>query len=146
MKRSKGITLIELLIVVAIVGILAAVAAPSYREYILRGEYSAAQQALMGLAQAMEQHYAQNLTYTGASNASTDVPSVYVSWAPSDGPESAKKYNLTAEVINSGNGYTLRATSTTNANHWFQYTSVGVKSWQLDTGTAYSGCWNKRDC
>ena len=147
MKKNTGVTLIELLIVVAIVGILAAIATPSYRDYIRRGEQSSAQQALMGLAQAMEQFYAQNLTYTGTADGDSK-PTMYPSWAPTDGPVGAATYNLTISLSGGGTGYTLRATYIADTDHWFQYTSIGQKSWHdYDSASAtYTGCWNTRDC
>lgn len=53
--RSAGITLIELMVVVVIIAILAAVAIPSYRDYIIRGNRSAAQQFILTIANRQEQ-------------------------------------------------------------------------------------------
>jgi type IV pilus assembly protein PilE len=63
--RSTGITLIELMIVVAIVGILAAIAYPSYRGYVMRSHRSDAKIALERLAQSLERCYTTNVTYVG---------------------------------------------------------------------------------
>ena len=59
----RGFTLIEVMITVAIVGILAAVAYPSYREYVERSRRSEAQGVLAEAAQWMERFYAENYRY-----------------------------------------------------------------------------------
>ncbi len=66
MKRSntKGFTLLELMIVVAIVGILAAVALPSYRKYIVRSARIAAQAELLELAGLQEKIFLNLNSYT----------------------------------------------------------------------------------
>lgn len=63
--KSAGMTLIELMIVVAIVALLAAIAVPSYRQYVLRANRTEATTALLQLAAAQEKFYLQNNTYAG---------------------------------------------------------------------------------
>lgn len=62
-KRQSGITLIELMIVVAIVGILAAIAYPSYRAYVLRSNRTDAKIALEQTAQALEKCFTRYMAY-----------------------------------------------------------------------------------
>lgn len=67
MKRHQhGVTLLELMAVVVILGILASIAVPSYRGYILRAQRSEATAALLRVAAAQEKFYLQNNTYTTA--------------------------------------------------------------------------------
>ena len=63
-SRIAGLTLIELMVVLLIIGILAAVAVPSYRQYVIRAHRTEAKTALLRLAANQERHYLQNNTYT----------------------------------------------------------------------------------
>ncbi len=63
-RKPKGFSLIELLIAVAIVGILAAIAYPSYVDQVRKSRRTEAQDLLMDIAQREERFYAQNATYT----------------------------------------------------------------------------------
>lgn len=62
--RRRGFTLIEVMITVVIISILAAVAYPSYMEYVRRGNRSAAQTFMMTIANRQEQFLLTNRTYT----------------------------------------------------------------------------------
>lgn len=101
-NRRSGFTLIELMIAVAVVAILAAVAYPSYTDYIRRGNRVAAQSLLQDLAQRQQQYFAQTRSF--ASNLSTELGVTI----PAD---VAKNYTVTV-AIQAGPppGYTLTAT------------------------------------
>jgi type IV pilus assembly protein PilE len=66
MRKLKGFTLIEVMIVVAIVAILSAIAIPSYTEYIQRSRITDATSALSSMRLKMEQFFQDNRTYAGA--------------------------------------------------------------------------------
>jgi type IV pilus assembly protein PilE len=63
MKTQKGFTLIELVVAVAIVAILATIAIPSYREYVIRGHRRAAQAAMMEIATQERQYFVANRAF-----------------------------------------------------------------------------------
>lgn len=100
----KGFTLIELMIVVAIVSILVTIAYPSYRDYTTRGRRSDAKMALLDLSTRMERYYSQQNSYLGATvgtGAATDVRATNTS------PEGWYRLTITALTPSS---YTLTAT------------------------------------
>jgi len=63
-QRNRGVTLIELVVVIAIIGILASIAIPSYERYILRSHRVQAISALLAVAAAQEKFYLACNTYT----------------------------------------------------------------------------------
>lgn len=112
-RRQRGFNLIELMIVVAIIGILATFAYPSYQEYIQKSRRSDAMGALTGLANAMERYFTQNGRYVDADG---DPPTlgtggIFPNKSPIDGSETF--YNLTIdEDATDASTYRLVATPT----------------------------------
>ena len=73
-KYLRGVTLLELMIVVVIIGILAAVAYPNYRQYAARAKRNEAKAMLLEIAAAQERHYLQNSRYGSLGDLGYDDP------------------------------------------------------------------------
>lgn len=69
MQSKRGFTLIEVMIVVAIVGILAAIAYPSYQEHVRKGRRAAAQAFMMDVAARQQQYFLDARQYASGSGA-----------------------------------------------------------------------------
>lgn len=148
MKKQTGFTLIELMIVVAVVAILAGIAWPSYQSQIRSSNRADAQGALMGLAQAMERHFTETGSYSGAAD-NDDAPTIFPAQAPID--SSNKTYNLRAVVTGGGSTYTLLAQPIAGTGQAgdgnLQLSSSGEKAWDRDNDGSFDNpgdlCWNK---
>jgi type IV pilus assembly protein PilE len=111
-RHIRGFTLIELMIVVAVIGILAAIAYPSYQDSVIRSNRNVAKGDLQGLAQAMERWRVQNNTFKGAaaSSADTGAPAIFPTKSPIDGSTIVYNLSITAATDTE---FTIRATPTT---------------------------------
>lgn len=106
--RIRGFTLIELMIVVAVVAILAAIAYPSYEQHVRKTYRADAKADLMELASFMERYYTENSTYVGA-----DITTVFTSTPqPAQTPHSGTaRYLHTFSVGPTATTFKLTATA-----------------------------------
>jgi type IV pilus assembly protein PilE len=141
--NSRGFTLIELMITILVIGVLAAIAIPSYRSYLLRAQRSDATAALLRIATSQEKYFLQYNTYatqlTGAPPAGLNLV------ATSD----HGKYNLAIQGGAGVNGFTAQATPAAGGGQTddtkcvtFTVNQSGVRT-ALDSGGADNTqeCW-----
>ncbi len=143
--RQRGVTLIELVVVMIIVGILAAIAIPSYRTYVLRSQRSDAKDALLALATQQEKHYLQCYTYGTSIAAATNCAAGQL-----QGAANSKNgwYALTV-VAGDATTFTVRATAINGQNQWqdtacrdFTVTQAGVRTARnSSTADNSAECW-----
>ncbi len=111
LKKMRGMTLIELMVVIGVLGILASIAVPTYRKYLLRAQRSEAKIALLQLQTAQEKYYLQYNAYTDkVTTASTaEVPGLGL-----PGTSETSKYDIRVTTLGGG-GQSYTATASPHA-------------------------------
>lgn len=123
--KQRGFTLIEVMIVVAIIGIVASIALPAYTDYVKQGKAAEATATLADLRVKMEQYYQDNRTYVGGSCA----------------PASGAVYFGYACTAQTATTYRIAATGVGNmSNFSFTVDQDNAKTSTYD-GVAGATCW-----
>ena len=145
MKRQQGFSLMELMIVVAIIGFLAAFAYPSYQEQMRKTRRADCSGALASFASTMERYYSVNNTYAGAGAAGGDTgtPTIFPASCPVDG--GAATYNLTIQAADASTFEVRAAPTGVQANDkcgTLTLTNTGLKDITgAAAGMTRDKCW-----
>ncbi|MFC3608768.1 type IV pilin protein [Stutzerimonas tarimensis] len=136
--RQNGFTLIEMMIAVAILGVLVAIAYPSYTEHVSKGKRAEAKAALMEAAQNLERYFSVNGSYVDSGG---DLPSVYATSVPVSG---AANYRVQVVGTPARNTFVLEATRagsmSSDACGDFRINQAGAKSLGNNTRPV-DDCW-----
>lgn len=133
-KRKNGFNLVELMITVAIIGVLSSIALPAYKDYMLRSQATEGISSLASMRVKMEQYFQDNRTYVGACAAGTiaPLPTNLKYFALSCSNLGVDTYTITATAATLGFTYKMDESNTRST------TSV-PSGWSL--GSTPNACW-----
>lgn len=138
LTKNTGFTLIELMIVVAIIGILSAIALPNYQKYVLRSHRTSAVNTLQDLASRETSYYSTNNAYTSSLTALGYTSDPFIA------PDASSAYYSVSAAVN-GNSFTLTAatngsqTKDTDCGN-FIINDLGVKTVSGSVSSSAT-CW-----
>jgi len=143
--KNRGVTLIELMIVIVIIAVLIAIAYPSYQEHITKARRVDAQGVIMEAAQFMERHHTANYRYhQDLTGAAVTLPNNLVE-SPKD--PGSKYYDIAIQTV-TASAYTLVASpkGPQAGNGILIITHQGLKGWDRNNNGSIDvdeNCWNE---
>ena len=133
MKYMRGVTLLELMIVVVILGILTAIAYPSYRQFIERAKRTEARALLLRIAVDQERFYLQNNTFGTMAQLQYDDPQITDSDA----------YSVTI-TANTASNFSATATYLLGGEEEDKCLTFTIDGRGTKTSLPYTDCWTRR--
>jgi type IV pilus assembly protein PilE len=124
-RHQAGFSLVELIVVVAIIGVLSVIAYPSYQDFIRKGNRADVMAQLVELTMEMEQYRFENQTYLGAAEGGADIGA----------PDSSKLMGLDSKVLKN---YTVTISAATRDSYMLRAIPKGAQS-EDDCGTITIG-------
>lgn len=140
-SRARGFTLIELMVVIAVIAILSTIAVSSYRNYVMRATRTEGRMALLAIQVAEEKYFLQNNRYA------QDIATVVAA------PPAGLGVNLTAAGVTTGGKYTISFAAATATTYTLQADATGsqtddttclqftINEQGARTPNDASGCW-----
>lgn len=118
MTNQKGFTLVELMVVIAIIGVLAAVAIPKFSSVTNSALDAKLKSDLSSMDGAIMQYYVATGGYPTTANASADLVTTYISVWPTDSQKKNLVYTYTAATTTAAASYNLAGNDSTNTTRY----------------------------
>ena len=133
MKYMRGVTLLELMVVVVILGILTAIAYPSYRQFVERAKRTEARALLLRIAVDQERFYLQNNTFGDMADLQYNEPQITASDA----------YSVTI-TSNDASNFSVTATYQLGGEEADKCLTFTLDGRGNQTSLPYTDCWTRR--